>query len=85
MCILMCMRTNVVLNDDLVREAMRYSEARTKRALIEEALQTLIRVREEKRRKESYQARLADLDRRVAGMRLRESSLDLLRQDRQRR
>jgi hypothetical protein len=31
------MRTNVVLNDELMREAKQYSHAATKKALIEEA------------------------------------------------
>jgi Arc/MetJ family transcription regulator len=39
------MRTNIVLNDDLVREAFRHSHARTKKALVHEALEELIRVR----------------------------------------
>jgi Arc/MetJ family transcription regulator len=39
------MRTNIVLNDDLVREAFRHSRARTKKALVHEALEELIRVR----------------------------------------
>jgi len=85
MCIVMCMRTNIVLNDDLVREAMRYSKVKTKRALIEEALLTLVRVRAEERKRETYLERLAALDRRLAGIRLRESPLELLRQDRVRR
>lgn len=85
MCIVRCMRTNIVLNDDLVREAMRYSKAKTKRALVEDALLTLVRVRSEERRRETYLERLASLERRLAGIRLRESPLDLLRQDRVRR
>jgi Arc/MetJ family transcription regulator len=80
---MMCMRTNIVLNDDLVREAMRYSAARTKRALIEDALRTLVRVRAEERRRQSYRDRLSDLERRLRGLTIRESSLDLLRQDRE--
>lgn len=39
------MRTNVVVNDDLMREAMQYSSRRTKRALIEEALRTYVEVK----------------------------------------
>ena len=85
MCRLRCMRTNIVLNDDLVREAMRYSKARSKRALIEEALQTFVRVRSEDLRRETYKERLAALHGRLAGLRFRESALDLLRQDRERR
>ncbi len=85
MCIIMCMRTNIVLNDELVQEAMRYSKAKTKRALIEEALITLVRVHTEERRREGYRERVAALERRLSGIRLRESPLDLLRQDRRRR
>jgi len=38
-------RTNVVLKDDLVWEAMQYTSVRSKRALIEEALQTFVAVK----------------------------------------
>lgn len=36
-------RTNIDIDDDLVRQAMRSSGARTKRAVVEEALRLLIR------------------------------------------
>jgi len=39
------MRTNIVLDDELVKEAFRHSRARTKKALVHEALEELIRVR----------------------------------------
>ncbi|MCW1967717.1 MAG: type II toxin-antitoxin system VapB family antitoxin [Anaerolineae bacterium] len=40
------MRTNIVLNDDLVAEAFKYAiDIKTKRELIEIALQEFIRVR----------------------------------------
>jgi Arc/MetJ family transcription regulator len=39
------MRTNIVLDDDLVAEAARLTGIKTKRALVHEALRTLIRVR----------------------------------------
>jgi len=39
------MRTNVVLDAELVREAFRLTGARTKRGLIDTALRELIRVR----------------------------------------
>jgi Arc/MetJ family transcription regulator len=39
------MRTNIVLDDRLVKEAFRYSCARTKKDLVHEALRELIRVR----------------------------------------
>ena len=39
------MRTNIVLDEHLVKEAFRYSRARTKKDLVHEALRELIRVR----------------------------------------
>ena len=39
------MRTNIDIDDDLMRQAMRSSGARTKRAAVEEALRLLIRTR----------------------------------------
>ena len=39
------MRTNIVLDDELVAEAMRSTGIKTKRAVVEEALRTLIRLR----------------------------------------
>lgn len=80
-----CMRTNIVLNDELVREAMRFSTARSKRALVEEALKTFVEVRAAERRRATYEERLGRLDSRLRGLRLRESPRDLLRGDRDRR
>jgi Arc/MetJ family transcription regulator len=79
----MCMRTNIVLDDELVREAMHYSKARTKRALVEEALRTLVRVRAEENRRKSYQDRLSAVQNRHAGLTFRVSAVDLIRQDRE--
>jgi Arc/MetJ family transcription regulator len=39
------MRTNIDIDDDLMRQAMRSSGARTKRAVVEEGLRLLIRTR----------------------------------------
>jgi Arc/MetJ family transcription regulator len=39
------MRTNIVLDDDLVDEAFRHSEATTKKDLIHEALREFVKVR----------------------------------------
>ena len=39
------MRTNIDIDDDLMRDAMRSSEATTKRAVVEEALRLLIQTR----------------------------------------
>ena len=42
------MRTNIVLDDDLVAEAQKLTGIRTKRELVNEALRTLIKVRKRK-------------------------------------
>jgi len=42
------MRTNIVLDDDLVEEAQRLTGIRTKRELIHEALQLLVAMRKRK-------------------------------------
>ena len=39
------MRTNIDIDDRLMRQAMRTSGARTKRAVVEEALRLLVRTR----------------------------------------
>lgn len=39
------MRTNIEIDDRLMRQAMRSSRARTKRAVVEEALRLLIQTR----------------------------------------
>jgi Arc/MetJ family transcription regulator len=43
------MRTNVVLDDSLIREAMELSGCRTKRKAIEEGLKLLIRFNQQNR------------------------------------
>lgn len=78
------MRTNIVLDDDLVQEARRYSATRTKRALVEEALRTFVEVKASERRRATYRERLAQLDRTLAEVTLGESPSDLLRADRDR-
>jgi Arc/MetJ family transcription regulator len=42
------MRTNIEIDDRLMRQAMRSSGARTKRAAVEEGLRLLIRTRSQK-------------------------------------
>ena len=80
----MCMRTNIVLNDSLVEEAMRYSGARSRRELVEEALTTYVAVKAEEARRRSYADRLRGLETRLAGLRLRQAPSELLRADRER-
>jgi Arc/MetJ family transcription regulator len=40
------MRTNIVLDDDIVKKAFRYSKAKTKKELIHEALQEFIHIKQ---------------------------------------
>jgi Arc/MetJ family transcription regulator len=44
----MDMRTNIVLNDRLVKEALKYSEARTKKDLVNEALTAFVAMKSRK-------------------------------------
>lgn len=82
---MMCMRTNIVLDDELIREARRYSKAKTKRALVEEALRTLVRVRSEEQRRATHRDRLGARERKLAGLAPPDAPADLLRRDRETR
>jgi Arc/MetJ family transcription regulator len=42
MCIVWCMRTNVEIDDDLMRDAIELSGARTKREVVDLALRELV-------------------------------------------
>jgi len=78
------MRTNIVLDDDLIREAQAYSRTRTKRALLEEALKTYIATCAAQKRVESYRTQIVDLDRKLSSLTLRERPMRVLRGDRER-
>jgi Arc/MetJ family transcription regulator len=81
---IVCMRTNIVLDDELVREAMRLSRARTKRAVVQEALATFVRVKSEEARRGRYRERLQRLESRLRGLSLRQRPSEVLRADRDR-
>lgn len=81
----MCMRTNIVLDDDLLAEAMKYCAARSKRAVVREALATYVTVKAEQQRIATYRDRLAGVRRRVAGLALRKTAQEMIRDDRERR
>jgi len=78
------MRTNIELDEDLLKEARKYSHATTKRALVAEALTTFIEVKAAAQRRESYLERLRELQVQLANAQLREKPSALLRQDRSR-
>jgi Arc/MetJ family transcription regulator len=78
------MRTNIVLDDDLVARAMRYSRARTKRGLVEESLREFVRLKEEEERRLTHEERYQRLVQALTPQRLSRSSRELLREDRER-
>ena len=67
------MRTNIMINDQLIREAMRATGLTTKRAVVEAGLELLVRVKTQK-----------DI-RRLRGKVDWEGDLDQMRKDRVRR
>jgi Arc/MetJ family transcription regulator len=85
MCIIMCMRTNIDLADELLTEAGRFAHGRTKKAIVEEALRSFIESKSAEARRRSYGERLRALESRTASLFLRESPAELLRADRDRR
>jgi len=76
------MRTNIELSDDLLAEAQRHSKAKSKRALVEEALAAFVAMKAEERRRTTYKERLDSLRRKIKALRLRGDSRDILRKDR---
>jgi len=78
-------KTHIVLNDDLVEEAMRYARAKSRKALIEEALRTFVEIKEAEKRRTHYRERLQSLDSRLQAIHLSESPAKVLRADRDRR
>lgn len=81
----MCMRTNIELDDDLVAEAQKYSTAKTKRALVEEALASFIATKLDERRRLTYKDRLGALRSRTRTVRLRSDTREILREQRESR
>ncbi len=79
---LMCMRTNIDLDEELLAEAAKYSGARSKRALIHEALATFVRVKAEEQRRATYRERLERVRSQTSSVRLRTDTRDLIRADR---
>jgi Arc/MetJ family transcription regulator len=76
------MRTNIDLSDDLLAEAQKHSKARSKRALVEEALAAFIAMKAEEQRRTTYKERLDSLRRKTKALRLRSDTREILRKDR---
>lgn len=81
----MCMRTNLVVNDELLAEALRIHGGGSRRAVVEVALRTFVEVKTAEGRRQSYRDRARLLAERLQRVRLRESPSALLRADRDRR
>jgi Arc/MetJ family transcription regulator len=75
-------RTNIDLNDDLMTEAQKYSKARSKKALVEEALAAFVAMKAEERRRWTYRERLEGVRSRTTAVRLRSDTREILRKDR---
>jgi Arc/MetJ family transcription regulator len=80
----MCMRTNIVLDDALLTNAMKYSSCRSKRAVVNEALSTYVAVKAEQARLETYRERLASVRRKLANSLIKTPVRSLIRADRER-
>ena len=78
------MRTNIVLDDDLLSEARKFSKGRSKREVVREALATYVTVKAEQQRVAAYRDRLAMIRRKLAAAPIRTSARDILRADRER-
>jgi Arc/MetJ family transcription regulator len=57
-CEVVVVRTNIVIDDQLMREAMQASGARTKREAVELGLRTLVKL-EQQKRIQAYRGRLS--------------------------
>jgi Arc/MetJ family transcription regulator len=79
------MRTNIDISDDLLREAMRYTNARTKKQIVEEALRLFIEFRAQELRTRTYKERMNELEAKTARLTLRERPTEILRRDRNRK
>ena len=85
MCMVMCMRTNIDLPEELLAEAGRFARGRTKKAIVEEALEAFIQSKTVEARRRSYGERLRALENKTASLSLRHSPVEVLRADRDRR
>lgn len=78
------MRTNIVLDDELVNEAMRASGIRTKKELVNHALRVLVEKENESLRRARYDLNVLEIQQRTSHLKMRESAHSLIRADRER-
>lgn len=73
-----------MLDETLVRQALKHSRSRTKKGLVEEALRSFIRQKETEQRVATYRDRVRTLEIRLGNTSLSESPRSVLRADRNR-
>ena len=79
------MRTNIHLDDELLKRAAHYSTTRSKRALVHEALGVYVVTKDAERKRASYGERLGKLRTQLASVRVKTPAHELVRADRERR
>jgi Arc/MetJ family transcription regulator len=79
------MRTNIVLDDELVREAFAITGLHSKKDLVHRALEHLVETEHELRRRARYDQQVSKLQQKTAGLVLRERPHEVIRADRDRR
>jgi hypothetical protein len=79
------MRTNIVLSRKLLEEAALYTKAKSKTALVEEALLMFVRIKAEERKSQGYEQKIRLLEARLCTLKpARQSVRELVRSDRER-
>jgi len=78
------MRTNVHLDEGLLQAAMQLAGAKSKRAMLDQALRFFVERKSADRDLESYRARLKKVQAKTAGLKFDRSAADLVREDRER-
>lgn len=82
MCMIIHMRTNIDIDNDLYEKAARLSDAKTKRAVIHEALAEYVAAKTRSSKIEEYQRRVEEIQRKTADFKPTIDAADLIRADR---
>lgn len=78
------MRTNIDLDEDLLREAKRFSSSQTKRGIVEEALRAFVDMKKQEQQWKKWDKRVNEIAKKTSKLRYDESAVDLIREDRNR-
>lgn len=76
------MRTNIDIDDELYEKAAKLSDAKTKRAVIHEALAEYVAEKTKSSTIDEYQRRVEEIQRKTADFRPTIDAADLIRADR---